>query len=282
MAESTESRTFGSTPGNAGTATHSTETNSTNTGIVGKVREQATAQLSSQKDKATDGLGSVAQAVRQTTQHLRDNQHETVAHYAEQAAEQIERFSQGLKNKDVGELMNDAQQLARRQPALFVGGAFALGLLGARFLKSSSPENRNAYRGYGDAGYGGGYGGSNYGGSNYGGTNYGAGTSGAGSYGNPGYGSTGAGNAGYGSNTSYGTGSAGTSAGTSRSGVGSGSTDFGTGGSSTGTSESMRGSSSTTSNAGGTSGTSGRGTGSSRKASVTSNKKTDYPPTEGL
>ena len=140
MAEFKEPRTLGSTPGSTGTATHSTETNSTSSGLVGKVREQATAQLSSQKDKATEGLGSVAQAVRQTTQHLRDNQHETVAHYAEQAAEQIERFSQGLKNKDVGELMNDAQRLARRQPALFVGGAFALGLLGARFLKSSSPE----------------------------------------------------------------------------------------------------------------------------------------------
>ena len=42
--------------------------------------------------------------------------------------------------------MHDAQRLARRQPALFVGGAFALGLLGARFLKSSSPEHR--YAGY--------------------------------------------------------------------------------------------------------------------------------------
>jgi hypothetical protein len=110
--------------------------------IVGRVREQATAQLASQKNKATDGLGSVAQAVRQTTRQLRDEQHDTVARYAEQAADQIERFSQRLKDKDVGELVNDAQQLARRQPALFVGGAFALGLLGARFLKSSSHHDQ--------------------------------------------------------------------------------------------------------------------------------------------
>jgi hypothetical protein len=37
--------------------------------------------------------------------------------------------------------MNDAQRLARRQPALFVGGAFAVGLLGARFLKSSAQRD---------------------------------------------------------------------------------------------------------------------------------------------
>ena len=107
-------------------------------GIVGRVKESATAQLATQKDKATDGLGSVAQAMRQTTQHLRTQQHDTVARYAEQAADQIERFSQRLRDKDVGELLDDAQQLARRQPALFIGGAFAIGLLGARFLKSSS------------------------------------------------------------------------------------------------------------------------------------------------
>ena len=114
-------------------------------GIINRVREQASSQLNTQKNKATDGLGSVAHAVRETTQRLRDDHHDTVARYAEQAAEQIERFSQGLKNKDVGELMNDAQRLARRQPALFVGGAFALGLLGARFLKSSSPEHDRSY-----------------------------------------------------------------------------------------------------------------------------------------
>lgn len=109
-------------------------------GIVDRVRERATAQLSSQKDKATDGLGTVAQAVRQTTQNLREQQHDTVAQYVERAADQIERFSERLKNKDVNELLDDAQQLARRQPAVFIGGAFALGLVGARFLKSSSPH----------------------------------------------------------------------------------------------------------------------------------------------
>jgi hypothetical protein len=60
-----------------------------------------------------------------------------MANYIEQAADQIERFSTRLKQKDVGEILNDVQRIARRQPALFIGSAFALGLLGARFLKSS-------------------------------------------------------------------------------------------------------------------------------------------------
>jgi hypothetical protein len=137
MAEQTRAGTLGSS-----SATNQTGTSSgSNESIVGRVRDRATEQLNTQKNKATEGLGSVAHAVRDTTQRLRDENHDTVARFVEQAADQIERFSSGLKNKDVGELVNDAQRLARRQPALFVGGAFAVGLLSARFLKSSSPRD---------------------------------------------------------------------------------------------------------------------------------------------
>ncbi len=70
------------------------QTNTTNSeagrasGIVDRVRDRAGAQLSSQKDRATDGLGSIAAAVRQSTHHLRDTQHETIAQYVEKAADQ--------------------------------------------------------------------------------------------------------------------------------------------------------------------------------------------------
>ena len=106
--------------------------------IIDKVRDTARAQLTSQKNRATDGLGSISQAVRQSTHQLRDQEHDVVAHYVEQAADQIDRFSQQLRNKDVGDLMQDVQRMARRRPALFISGAFAVGLIGARFFKSSS------------------------------------------------------------------------------------------------------------------------------------------------
>ena len=123
-----------------------TASETTATGMVDRMKDRASAQINSQKDRATDGLGTMAQAVRQSTQQLRDQQHDTVAGYVEQAAEQIEKLSQRLKQKDVGELLNDAQRLARRQPALFVGAAFVLGLIGARVMKSSPPDE--PYGGY--------------------------------------------------------------------------------------------------------------------------------------
>lgn len=117
-------------------------------GMMGRVRESATAQISRQKDLATDGLGSVAHAVRQSTQQLREQRHDTVAQYVEQAADQLDRLSTRLKEKNVDELVRDAQRFARQRPALFIGSAFALGLVGARFFKSSAEQSRefDAYR----------------------------------------------------------------------------------------------------------------------------------------
>jgi hypothetical protein len=112
-------------------------------GIMSRVRESTTAQLSHQKARATDGLGSVAQAVRQSTQQLREQQHDTLAQYIEQAADQLEKLSTRLKDKDVTELLDDAQRFARQRPALFVGSAFVLGVIGARFLKSSAERDGN-------------------------------------------------------------------------------------------------------------------------------------------
>jgi hypothetical protein len=115
-----------------------------NGGIIDKVKEKASAQINTQKDRATDGIGNVVDAVRNATRQLREQNHGTLADYIERSASQLERLSTGLRNKDVAELFRDAQNLARRQPAVFVGSAFTLGLLSARFLKSSSPMNERS------------------------------------------------------------------------------------------------------------------------------------------
>ena len=114
-------------------------------GIVNRVKASATAQLTTQKDRGIDALGSVTQAVRSTTQKLRDERHDTIATYVDQAADQIETWSRQLREKDVNEILTDVHRLARRQPAAFIGSAFALGLIGARFLKSSRQRDEHDY-----------------------------------------------------------------------------------------------------------------------------------------
>jgi len=105
--------------------------------LIDNVKQRATAQLDSQKGRATDSISSIAHAVRSTTSQLRGEQHDVLAQYVETVADQLERFSNNVRGKDVNELLDDARGFARRQPALFVAGSVAVGLLAARFLKSS-------------------------------------------------------------------------------------------------------------------------------------------------
>jgi len=113
------------------------------TGMGDRIRHTAAAQLTTQKMRATEALGSVAAAIRQSSQPLRDNNQAMLADYAGKAADQLEHVSTRLGERDLTELLDDAKRFARRQPALFVGAAFAAGVLAARFLKSSPDGQRH-------------------------------------------------------------------------------------------------------------------------------------------
>lgn len=108
--------------------------------VVDTAREQAASRLGAQKDTAAAGLTSVAQALRQTGDTLRQQDQMGVTSYIDSAASQVEQFSNYLQNSDISQLVDDVERFARRRPALFIGGAFALGILGARFLKSSRQQ----------------------------------------------------------------------------------------------------------------------------------------------
>ncbi len=105
--------------------------------VVDQVKQQATSRIDQQKDMAAGNLWSVANAIRDTGQSLRDKDQGAIAQVVDRGAEQVERLSSYLAHRDVNQILTEAQHFARRQPALFVGGAFALGMLGARFLKST-------------------------------------------------------------------------------------------------------------------------------------------------
>jgi len=118
-----------------------------------QVAGQATGRLEEQKTAASDGLSSVAHAFRQTGEQLRGQEQEGVAQYIDQAAERIEQFSHYLGQRDMRGLARDAEQFARREPALFLGGAFAGGMLAARFLKRSGRSgatDQDRWRGQAD------------------------------------------------------------------------------------------------------------------------------------
>ena len=60
--------------------------------------------------------------------------------YIRTAAGQLERFANGMDQRNVSEAVRDLESFARSQPTLFVGLAFGLGFIGGRFLKSASEQ----------------------------------------------------------------------------------------------------------------------------------------------
>ncbi len=102
--------------------------------------EQVKSQLANQKHEAAQRLTPIQTALRETTQQLRKQGQGPVAGYADKTSDGVERVSGYLRETDVDEMVEEARGFARSRPAFFLGGALALGFLGARFLKSSSQE----------------------------------------------------------------------------------------------------------------------------------------------
>jgi len=108
--------------------------------LVDQTRQQLQSQLNSQKDTAAQSIGTVAQAIRQTGDQLRSQEQAAVAEYAGRLADVVEDVSGYLRERSIEDMAGDVESFARRNPAVFLGAAFGLGFLAARFLKSSSSQ----------------------------------------------------------------------------------------------------------------------------------------------
>ena len=109
--------------------------------LADKAQTEATQQVKSGvatgKNRAADALGGVAQSLLYSSQQLRDQDQPRVSQFAERAANKVDELASYLRNTSPGEMADRVEDFARREPTLFLGGLFAVGFLGARFLKSS-------------------------------------------------------------------------------------------------------------------------------------------------
>jgi hypothetical protein len=114
-----------------------------------QARDRAGTSLGESKNQIADQFGTVAQALRRTGESLRSEDQQRIAGLTETVARQVDQLANYLRTKDAQAMRQDLENLARRQPKLILGGALLLGLIGARFLKSSQRERRRGNRDYG-------------------------------------------------------------------------------------------------------------------------------------
>lgn len=115
-----------------------------------ELAHQATDQVSQlvdqQKKQAAERLGGLAGALHDAARQLEEKDADGFGRYARRAADQVDRASRYLKEKDLKSFVRDAEGFARRHPDLFLGGTLIAGVLLARFLKSSA-DRREEWRG---------------------------------------------------------------------------------------------------------------------------------------
>lgn len=109
--------------------------------IVNQVQKRAGSQVNQQKENAAQGIASVANAMRKVGENLSHEENSPIARYAaeygDKAAQQLDRFADYVRHQDPKRLLSDVQSFGRRRPVWLIGGAFVLGLAGARLIKSS-------------------------------------------------------------------------------------------------------------------------------------------------
>jgi hypothetical protein len=103
--------------------------------VMGETKDMLEQHLASRTQGAASELVDVANALRQTSKQLDGN---SVAPFVEKAADQLERASTYVRTADLREIQRGVETFARREPLLFIGGAFALGMVAARFLKATA------------------------------------------------------------------------------------------------------------------------------------------------
>ncbi|CAO3410024.1 hypothetical protein [Azospirillum largimobile] len=104
---------------------------------LGQAQGRIRSLLEQQTGRAADQLGGVANALHKAAEQLNQENGGVVADYAVQAADRVERVADMLREATVDDIVGEVEGFARRQPEIFIGAAFAVGFLAARFIKSS-------------------------------------------------------------------------------------------------------------------------------------------------
>jgi len=109
---------------------------------VQETAETARSRLREQVDQRSTQAGgqvrSTAQALRSTSERLREDGQDGPARAAERAADQAEKVGGWLEQSDADRILNDVEDFGRRQPLAVAAIGLAAGFAASRFLKASS------------------------------------------------------------------------------------------------------------------------------------------------
>jgi len=102
------------------------------------LRSRMREQVDQRSTQAGGQVRSTAQALRSTSERLREQGQTGPASATERAADQAEKVGSWLERSDGDRILRDVEDFGRRQPMAVAAIGLALGFAASRFLKASS------------------------------------------------------------------------------------------------------------------------------------------------
>jgi hypothetical protein len=107
--------------------------------LLGALRDCAVSLVDEQKAHAANEIATLGEVVHRSAQSLDAGDKATyVAHYADDTAQQIRQFADGLRHRSLAEIGADLDNFAERWPLSFMAASVGIGLIAGRVLASSA------------------------------------------------------------------------------------------------------------------------------------------------
>lgn len=106
--------------------------------VADRLKEESKQRIERGKATAADQIDNVANALKSASRQLGGSS--TLGSYTDRLAHNIESFGSRLRHGSIDEIVGDIQAAARRNPALFVAGGLALGVVLARLVRAAAQD----------------------------------------------------------------------------------------------------------------------------------------------
>jgi len=112
-------------------------------GFAQRLKEDGRKTLEQRKRSAAARVDEFAQAIGRTGAQFSDNE-PTIAELANRLAGTVGNLATRLRDGSIDDLVDDTREFARQNPAAFIAGGIAAGLVLARFVKASARRAERA------------------------------------------------------------------------------------------------------------------------------------------
>lgn len=109
--------------------------------LLNQAKERASTMAEEQKQSAAQHIGRYGTALRDSAKSV-EQEDPNVAYFTNRAAERIEQVADYIRSTDLSSLRRDAEDIARRHPALFMGGMLIAGIVVGGLVKVSASTIR--------------------------------------------------------------------------------------------------------------------------------------------